>query len=156
MGAATVPCTEPTNRTKDLRVKISVDADELSELEGLSDAELVAMVRDGFKQFRATARDANGNVASSKEIEPTDHTADDPAPTLGAARPPQRGGATVAKDAAIEHAIRQRAGADVEGEIALVRAERIDPAKVRAMDKSFRATGGSANERPPRLQRCAT
>jgi hypothetical protein len=84
-------------------VKLTVmDDAELGEMESLSDAELGGLVRDGFKRLRA-ARDASGNVASSKEIELTDHTADDPPPTPGTPRPPARNGEAIqsAMDAAI-------------------------------------------------------
>jgi hypothetical protein len=83
-------------------VKMSfADDAELSSWEGLNDAELLGRVRDGFKKFRA--RDGlPGNVASSKEIELTDHTADDPPPTPGTPRSPQRNGKSIAAaDAAI-------------------------------------------------------
>jgi hypothetical protein len=68
-GFPVSPCraSKPSYLHRNFEVKISVDADELSELEGLSDAELVQMVRDGFKQFRATARDANGNVVRPRK-----------------------------------------------------------------------------------------
>jgi hypothetical protein len=111
--------------------------DELQDWESLSDAEIGARVRDGVKRFRS-ARDANGNVASSKEIEFLDHTADDPAPTPGtpAARGmPERPGASLAaSDSALEElTIRQRAGANMDGELLVARARRSDPVKVRTM-----------------------
>jgi hypothetical protein len=41
-------------------MKISVDdADELGKLEALSDAELVKLVRDGFKEFRGSGKAAD-------------------------------------------------------------------------------------------------
>jgi hypothetical protein len=84
-------------------MKITADAEELAQLEGLPDAELVKLVRDGFKQFRAGGQDAEtlqGNVASSKPIEPTDRPGeDDPPPTTGTPRPPERPGGSLAAGA---------------------------------------------------------
>src|SRR6185437_10439227 len=132
-------------------MKISVsDADELSELEDLDDAELVRRVRDGFKKFRA--RDAAGSGLGARELEETDQprAQDDPERTPGTPRAPERnGGRLTAQDRAAvrdagiaasqaldELAIRQRGGANTEAEIHLSRVRRANPATVRAMDEA--------------------
>lgn len=107
-------------------MKIVADAEELGELEKLSDAELVKLVREGFQQFRQGADDMPGNVASSKPIE------DDPPPTPGTPRPERDGARLSAHDAAAvrdfglgqsraleEHRIRQSGTANLEGELHL-------------------------------------
>lgn len=91
-----------------------------------------------LRQHRAAKE--GGNVG---ETEPT---GDDPPPTPGTPPLPERNGAALAAhDAAAEcleeFAIRQRAGADMEGELNLARARRIDPAKVRAMTESMPGYG---------------
>lgn len=103
-------------------------------LDEFSDAELGALVRDRFEKLAeaheagfgdthpadAWNRDSKvlrdhrlsrdgmpGNVASSKEIELTDHprAQDDPPPTPGTPRPERPGGSLAAQDAALRAAI---------------------------------------------------
>ena len=47
--------------------------------------------------LRRVARDTPGNIGEAKEIEFTDHTADDPPPTPGSAGLPARPGASLAR-----------------------------------------------------------
>jgi hypothetical protein len=129
-------------------MKISVvDADELAELEDLDDAELIRRVRDGFQKFRA--RDAAGSGLGARELEENDQpNADDPPPTPGTPRPPERnGGRLNAQDRAAvrgagiaashaldELAIRQRGGANMDGELLALRARQSGPVDPRVVE----------------------
>ncbi len=114
---------------------VAKDSGDLEAFEQMSDAEIAGLVRDGIKRFRSARDGSPGNVASSKEIELSDHTADDDVPTEGT--PVKRADGTVAKDAALEElGIRQRAGYNMDGELHLARIKRggSTAASVRAMD----------------------
>ena len=118
-------------------MKFVTDASELAEWEQLDDAELVRRVRDGIKGFRT--KDAAGSGLGARELEENDQprTQDDPPPTPGTPRPPERGGPTVdhdpvaraeqsiARDVALEDLrIRERAGYNMDGELLVARARR--------------------------------
>jgi hypothetical protein len=108
--------------------------DALSEhhANGLVDEHPSASFNRDSATLRRVARDSlPGNSGEAKEIEELDHTADDPPPTTGAARVPERPGAAAAahdraaRDAALEElAIRQSGAADVEARIHLSRLKR--------------------------------
>jgi hypothetical protein len=53
-----------------LEMKIQlIDANELKSLEGLSDAELLKLVRDGFKEFRASGKaDADPDAEDEPDV----------------------------------------------------------------------------------------
>jgi hypothetical protein len=52
-------------------VKIVADAEELKSLEGLSDADLVKLVRDGFKKFRAGRDDSEAEDGEDPPADPS-------------------------------------------------------------------------------------
>lgn len=132
------------------------DALAAAHAAGLIDEHPSESFNRGAADLRRAARDGlPGNVGEAKEIEPDDHAADDPPPTSGtpAARGmPDRPGAALAAGAArdrriaADHAleelrIRESGSPDVEGQLALARARRSNPGKVRALDAAIPGYG---------------
>lgn len=93
------------------------------------------------------AKDAQGNGSGlgARKLEPTDRAEDDTNPSgANPPRAPEREGANVARDRRLaadqtreELAIRNSGSADVEGQLALLRARRADPAAVRDMNAAI-------------------
>jgi hypothetical protein len=73
-----------------------------------------------LRAHRAAGEDAAGSGLGARELEEADKPPG-----------PQRNGGAL--DAMVEFNIRQSGGTNVEGEIAVVRARRADPAKIRGM-----------------------
>jgi hypothetical protein len=78
------------------------------------------------------AKDAAGSGLGARELEENDGAQDDPP------QPPARPGAALAAHDSLEELrIRQRGGANVEGELHLARIRRADPAAARAMNAAI-------------------
>jgi hypothetical protein len=127
------------------------DALAAAHAAGLIDEHPSESFNRGAADLRRAARDGlPGNVGEAKEIEPDDHTADDPPRTEGtpaAHGMPDRPGAAArdrrlaADEAREELAIRLSGAPDVEARLQLARARRSDPNRVRAMDRAIPGYG---------------
>lgn len=134
-------------------------------LNSLSDAELGAKVRDRYARLieahdmglsdehpaegwnaqnkvlrdHKVAKDAQGSGLGARELEPTDRAEDDTNPTgANPPRAPERPGAALAAHDSLEELrIRQRGGANMDGELHLARVKRADPAAVREMNAAI-------------------
>lgn len=92
-----------------------------------------------LRQHRV-AKDAAGSGLGSRELEETDQPGaqDDPGEFPGKPPNPQRNGASLAGDLALEEArIRQSGSANLEAELHLARIRRSDPAAVRALSRTI-------------------
>ena len=135
-------------------------------LDSMNDAELGAKMRDRYErlleahemglsdehpatQYNAdnailrahrVAKDAQGSGLGARELEERDQPSaqDDPPRTSQTPQPPARSGAaTAAHDSLEELRIRQRGGANMDGELHLARIKRADPAAVRDMNAAI-------------------